>query len=283
MLELTQKIILIYGKPGCGKSYSLSTLPKLFNSGTVKRLVYVVTEKNALDGFIRGIKANKINLNPNEFLYVMARNSAKTNLATEISALKTFVNQTRSETQQTVKTSTGNKSKYTYLLDLMTGFQKLTAIDYVTKDQIELGNIYDLNETDVLIIDGLTPIVYGIWSVIQGDRKINDRSDYQVVQKQLETTLDLIINATYAHIIILGHADEIRNENAELVLRRPWMNAGNKLSDILEGKFTDVIYAHRQGLDYRWSGKMAKTTTVCRNYPEEANLIPDFSKYDFFK
>lgn len=279
---LNRKAIILFGSPGSGKSDCISTILK---NNSKNRIIYLATEYNALAGVRSGLIRNKIDFNPNQFIYSILTGSdkAKQSLDTEIKALTEFAKASVSATMQTDKTSNANKIKYTFLIDVMTKLQSFVGTDILTKDKVNIGNIGDLDYNDILVIDGLTPIIRGIWAILQGDRKANVMNDYQVVQKQLDVVIDLILKSTKSHVIFLAHADHVYNDQNVLLNIQVLLNAGRAIRDTFLGNFTDVIYCYRNPVGkFIWATKKNLVITVARNLPEKDMLDPDFSLYNLF-
>lgn len=283
-MDVKQAIILLYGLGCSGKSFSLATLFKLRDIRPNQRVVFLTTEKNALDGLQRGLKHYNIKLEENQLFYAVIKPSAKKKaFGQEIKALEKFAGSTVTQAQQTNRDDNANKDKYTYFLEVVKGLHKFVGIDYVSGKELELGNIAELAEEDILIIDGLSPIIHGMWQLCQGDRKVNQIGDYQIVQKQINDFTYELVNSVYCTLIVLAHADRIFDDIEKKELIRVALDAGVALSGKYIGKYTDVIYTYRQGTNYYWCGEKMGVETAPRNFPAKDRLTPDFSLYNFFK
>lgn len=282
--KIKQAIILLYGLGAVGKSFSLATLFKLRDIRPNQRVVVLTTEKNAISGLERGLKHYKIDLKPNQLFISVVRPKNKKAFSTELNALKKFANDTVSQTQQTSKDSNANKDKYTYFIDVIQGLHNFKGVDYVTGEEVTLGNISDLKEEDILVIDGLSPIIHGIWCLLQGDRKVNQIGDYQCVQKQINDLTYELVNSIECSLIMLAHADRLMDDIEKTEKIRVALDAGVALSGKYIGKFADVIYANvTNGGKHVWTGKKLNVETAARNFPSADGLEPDFSLYNFFK
>ena len=274
--------ILLHGLSASGKSYSTATLFKLRDARPNQRVVYLCTEANAITGIERGLKAYNIKLEPNQLIYSVVRGKKKKVFGNEIQALSKYVKQSAQEAQKS-DSSNMQKDKYTYFLDVLKGLESFKGIDYVTKEEVDIGNIGDLEEEDILILDGLTPIVHGIWQIVKGSRVVSQISDYQVVQYWLQTfTKDLI--DLDCSLILLAHTDRQYDEVEKVEKLRVSLGAGSALASKYAGSFSDVIYAYCDNQGTRlWAGRKLGTETAARNYPEKDKLVPDFSLYNFFR
>lgn len=281
---IKQAIVLMHGLGATGKSFSLATLFKLSDIRPNQRVILLATENNSLAGIERGIKFYGIKLEKNQFYYSVIRPNTKKAFAAELNALKKFASDSVSKTMTTDKDSNANKDKYTYFIDVVSGLTNIKAIDYVTKEEHVLGNIAELGEEDVLVIDGLSPIVHGIWGLLQGDRLINNLSDYGVVQKQLNDFTYTLVNAIKCSLIMLAHSDRLMDDIEKTEKIRVSLDCGIAMSGKYIGKFSDVIYASLSNAGkFVWTGRKVGVETAARNYPARDGLEPDFSLYNFFK
>ena len=284
MGKIKQAIILLYGLGCCGKSFSLATLFKLRDIRPKQRVIILTTEKNSIDGLARGLKHYDIKLEPKQLYYAVVRPKNKKAFTTELTALKKFASDSVSQTMQTSKDSNANKDKYTYFIEVIQNLHSFKAIDYLTGEEENLGNIGELNEEDILVVDGLSPIIHGIWSLLQGDRKVNQIGDYQVVQKQINDFTYELVNSIECSLIMLAHADRLMDDIEKTEKIRVALDAGVAMSGKYIGKYSDVIYANiTTSGKYVWTGKKLNVETAPRNFPSQDNLVPDFSLYSFFR
>ena len=279
-----QAIILLYGLGCSGKSFALATLFKLKNKRPNQRVIVLATEKNSLAGLERGLNHYNITLEAGQLIYAIIRPTQKKAFSAELSALKKFAKDSVSAAQSTSKDSNANKDKYTYFIDVVGGLVDFEGIDYVTKEIVKLGNISELGEEDILVIDGLSPIIHGIWCLLQGDRKVNQVGDYQVVQKQIKDFTYELVNNIPCSLIMLAHADRVFDDIEKMEKIRVALDAGVALSGKYIGAYSDVIYAYKTNANkFVWAGHKMNVETAARNFPAKDNLEPDFSLYEFFK
>jgi len=281
---IKQAIILLHGLGSTGKSFSLATLFKLRDIRPNQRVILLATENNSFAGIQKGIKFYGLDIKPNQFYYAVIRPNTKKAFSAELNALKKFASDSVSKAMTTDKDSNANKDKYTYFIDVVSGLTNIKAKDYVTGEEVTLGNIADLSEEDVLVIDGLSPIVHGIWGLLQGDRLINQLSDYGVVQKQLNDFTYTLVNAIKCSLVLLAHSDRLMDDIEKVEKIRVSLDCGIAMSGKYIGKFSDVIYANVTNAGkFIWTGRKIGVETAARNFPAQDNLEPDFSLYCFFK
>jgi hypothetical protein len=282
ILMAKQAKILLYGLAGAGKSYSTATLLKLQNLRPHQRVIYLCTERNALDGLRRGLQAHKIELEVGQLIYCVARPKKKKAFGNEVSALAKYVKQSAADSQKSDSSNMG-KDKYTFFLDILKGLENFTGIDYLTNEEVHIGNVGELEEDDILIIDGLSPITHAIWQITKGDRVGGQIGDYQVVQYWIKQfTQDLI--ELDCSVIMLAHADRIYDDIEKVEKIRISLEAGVALAGKYAGGWSDVIYCYAKPDGTRvWTGRKMGVETVARNFPESDSLVPDFSVYNFFR
>jgi len=290
--ESSQNAIILYGAPAAGKSHSLATIFKLLPKNPKLRVFLLATDKNSIDGLVKGLKFHKIKLEPGQlFVNIITSTGKKKAFENELGALTKFQNQSFKDAAQ-MPDDAANKKNYTYYIDVLNGVKTYKGKDAVTGELKDFGNLSDLLPTDILIIDGLTPIIHGIWELMQGDRIISQIGDYQMVQKRLNTFAQSLTTSLSCHLILLGHADRTFNDLDKTERICLALDAGIALAGKWGGKFTDMIYCYtkegldpvtkKRGLVYKWSGLKPNVETIARNFPAQDDLEPDFSLYNFF-
>ena len=274
--------VLLYGLPASGKSSSIATLFKLKNKFPTQRVILLCTERNSLAGVEFGLKHHKIALKEGDFIYNIVRPKGKKAFLTELNALTAFTKQTQADAQKGDGTNQ-NKDKYTYFNDIINGLTSFTGIDYVTGEEVKLGNVGELHETDILVIDGLSTISYGIWNIVKGDRVISQLQDYGTIQHWLNKFTQGIVNLDCS-VILLAHADRVTDEVEKVEKIRVSLEAGNALAAKYIGNFSDCVYCYSDTSGKRlWAGRKVNVETAARSFPEQDKLEPDFSLYNFFK
>lgn len=273
--------VLLYGLACVGKSTSIATLFKLRDKRPGQRVIYLCTERNAMSGIEFGLKHYKIDLKPNEFIYSVIKTKSKKAFGKELNALNTYVKQSATDAQKTDATNM-NKDKYTFFTDVIAGLNSFSGIDYVTGEEVKLGDVGELTERDILVIDGLSPITHAIWAIVKGDRVGTQQNDYQTVQYWIKTITNNLINIDCS-VIMLAHADRIYDDIEKIEKLRVSLEAGVALAGKYVGGWADCIYAYATAQGKRvWTGKKLGVETAARNFPAADNLEPDFSLYGFF-
>ena len=273
--------VLVYGLAGAGKSTAMATLFKLRDKRPGQRVVYLCTERNALSGIEWGIKHYKIDLKPGDFTYAVIRPKSKKAFGRELNALNTYVKQSASDAQKADATNMG-KDKYTFFNDVIGGLASFTGIDFVTGEEVKIGNVGELEEKDILVVDGLSPITHGIWGVVKGDRVVSQLQDYGTVQYWIKQFTQNLIELD-ASVIMLAHADRIYDDIEKIEKIRVSLEAGTALAGKYNGAWADIVYAYADPTGKRyWAGRKMGVETVARSFPEADKLEPDFSLYDFF-
>lgn len=277
-----QAKIVLYGLGAVGKSASLATLFKLQEIRPHQRVVYLCTERNAISGIEWGLKHHKIELKENQLIVATIRNKKKKAFSDQKRALESFAKQSNKESKESEQ-GNAHKDKYTDFANTINGFMSFKGVDYVSKEEVDLGNVGDLEYEDILVVDGLTPIMLSLWGAIKGDRIGGQQGDYLLVQNELLKFTKNLIDIDCS-VILLAHADKKMDDVEKKELIRLSLDAGTALSSKYAGWWGDVIYMYKDTLGkHWWTGKKAGVEVAVRNFPEKDKLVPDFSLYEFFK
>jgi hypothetical protein len=156
-----------------------------------------------------------------------------------------------------------------------------SGTDYVTKETVRIGNVGELSESDILVIDGLSPISHEIWQATVGDKIQISMSDYMAPQYTMyKVFADL--GSLECSVILLAHEKDLTDDKGTVLQTVIDTGVGNSNYAKLTGCFTDIIHAYKFGALYKWEGEKMKVACISRVLPKESNLEPNFSLYNFF-
>jgi hypothetical protein len=275
----TDKVI-VFGCGGSGKT--VSTVTALIDAPANRRLIYLMTERNSLAGIKKGLDLYKITPNAGQLLYVFPKQKAKafSNLGRAITA---FTKQTKTDALKgTGATSTQGKEHYTYLTSIIQSLENFKGIDWVTNEEVTIGNVGQLTENDILVIDGLSPIANEVWKSTVGDKIAIGQNDYMPAQ-QLMLNIMYELSVLDCSVILLAHEKPLTDANGLFLKTVVNTGVGNSNYEQIMGCFTDCIHSVQIGVQYKWEGNKNGVACVARSIPKEANLEPNFSKYNFFQ
>lgn len=271
--------VILYGPGGVGKSFAVAS--SLIDAPN-RRLVYLMTEKNAAGGLERGLKHYGIKVEEGQIIYVYPKDKkpAYSNL---LRALGTYQNETKVDALKGKATTTENKSEYTFLTDIIKLMNSFTGVDYLTGNPVKIGNIGVLDKDDILVIDGLSPIGHSLWKTMCGDKLAIGQNDYLPVQTVMYEILAGLSNID-CPVILLAHEKVHTDDKGTHIATTVNTCVGNANYQTLMGLFTDVIHATKEGSNrYKWELNIPKIHTISRRIPDnEKNLEPNFHKYNFF-
>lgn len=275
--RLSDKVI-IFGTGGVGKSAALATL--FIDCPDDRRVIVVATEKNALRGLERGLALYNITLEEGQLIYVLPKKKEKA-FANLKRSVDSYTKQTKTVALQGSKDTTMNKEKYTFLQSILGTLEDFSGTDYITGKSTKIGNVGDLDSSDILVIDGFSPISHEVWNTIVGDKIAISMNDYMPVQHVIYSLASNLASID-CQVIVLAHEKEITDDKGVVLQRVVDFGCGNAISHKLLGCFTDVIYAYTFGTKYLWAGAKDKVLNVSRVLPKEDRLEPNFSLYRFF-
>ena len=200
MMALSRTIL--YGSGAAGKTVATVTALKHPN---VKRLIYLQTERNSAPAIEEGLKIHKITPEPGQIItcFPVPKERAFSNLKRSLSD---FQQESKSSALAGGFKSNQNKDKYGFLMNILSNFESFTGIDYVTKEEVKLGNVGQLNgSSDVLNIDGLSVLTEEVWKSFVGDKIMISMDDYKPVQKWLADFMEELSKCVNAHVVMLAH------------------------------------------------------------------------------
>lgn len=278
--------VLLFGAGGCGKTVATATALK---HPKIKRLIYLQTDRNSAPGVTEGLKIHNIKPEAGQIIscFPKPKEAAFSNLHR---ALKNFQTESKQAALKGNASSTQNKEKYGFFMNVIDNLMSFEGEDYVTKEQVKLGNVGQLGgESDVFIIDGLSVLSQELWSYIHGDKIMTSMNDYGPVQQLLANFLKELTLNVNAHVILLAHEKEKHEtttvdgkESSRFVRYEFNTLCGHSNYETLSGNFTDIIRATKMGIKFIWETNKPTTHAIARNLPAQAMLEPDFSKYNFF-
>lgn len=277
-VSMTHKVIL-YGAGGTGKT--ASTVSALIDAPKERRLVYLMTERNSLGGIAFGLSKFGITPKAGQIVYVFPQEKKKAFVDLERS-INAFASSSKKAALTGNTTTTEGKENYTYLTKILKALGNFKGTDYVTGEEVLIGNVGDLLPSDVLIVDGLSPIGAELWNTLVGDKILVSQSDYLPVQRALYSVLAQLTKLD-CHVILLAHERETFNDSGSLEQVKVNLWCGNSNYETVMGLFTDVVYCYKLGAAYKWAGSKNKVYTVARTIPQKDNLEPSFITHGFFK
>lgn len=239
-----------------------------------------MTERNAVSGLERGLKHYNIDVKAGQLIYVFPKKKSKAFVDLD-RAITAFGKQSKAAALQGNKDTTQGKEFYTFFSSIISSLKDFSGTDYVTKEVVKIGNVGELEESDILVIDGLSPITHEIWQATVGDKIQISMSDYMAPQYTLyKVFADL--GSLECSVILLAHEKDMTDDKGTILSTLIDTGVGHANYAKLMGCFTDVIHAYKFGSLYKWEGEKAKVGCISRVIPKETNLEPNFSLYNFF-
>lgn len=271
--------VLIFGENSVGKSASAATA--LLDAPDDRRLIYLMTERNAAGGLEWGLKHHEVEVKEGQVIYVFPKEKKKA--FSDINrALGSFMQQTKVDALKGDGKTTQGKENYTFLINIIKALENFKGIDYLTGEEVSIGNVGNLNENDILFVDGLSPIGKEVWNSTVGDKIAISQNDYMPAQNLMYGILSELSKLA-CHVVLYAHERAKTDDGGNLIRTEVQTWVGNSNYSTLMGLFTDVIHAKRDGLQYRWEVNAPKLHASSRRIESsEKNIEPNFAKYNFF-
>lgn len=275
----TSHKVILYGAGGTGKTSS--TISTLVDAPDNRRLIYLMTERNSMGGIAYGLSKFGITPKAGQIYYVFPQEKKKAFVDIERS-IAAFATSSKKAALTGNTATTEGKENYTYLSKILKSLSNFKGVDYVTGEEVLLGNVGELLPTDILIVDGLSPLGAELWNTLVGDKILVSQTDYLPVQRALYGVLAQLAKLD-CHVILLAHERETLNDSGGIDMVKVNLWCGNSNYETVMGLFTDVIYCYKNGPAYKWAGSKNKVYTVARTIPQKDNLEPNFLTHGFFK
>jgi len=281
--------VLLFGKNSVGKSFCIASLfkpAKENDSDYIKellanrRVIYVMTERNAVSGLKRGLEYYNITIEEGQLLYVFPKRKEKTfsNMRRAVSA---FQKESKTVALSGKKDVTAGKENYSYFDEIFKCMEDFKGIDYATGKEVSLGNIGDLDISDILVVDGLSPIYTEVWKVTQGDKIAISQNDFMPAQYLMNDIMQNL-GSIEANVILMAHSRDLTDKEGNLIETVVNTGVGQSTYSTLMGCFTEIVHCYRFGTSYKWECEKPKVACTSRKLPKETGLTPDFSLYNLF-
>lgn len=273
--------VMLYGGAGKGKSSAVATV--FIDAPVERRVIYLMLEANAAHGIDFGLVHHKIDLKEGQLLYASPGETVTSGFANLSRALKSFSTKPQ-QVRHSPSDTTVNKEKYGFLQKVLDGLNSFNGTDYITGEQVIIGDVGKLKKTDILVIDGLSPLASEVWKSLYGDVLLYSGFDYGAPQQLLYNILSALTNLACGVILLAHEKDYTEGEGLAQNLKYVGadIKVGNANFESIMGLFTDVFRAKKVGATFKWEGHNPKAYLINRKLPKEASLDPDFSKYGFF-
>ena len=275
--RISDKVIL-FGDNSTGKSFCIATLLK--DCPEDRRIIYLMTERNAVSGLQRGLEHYNVTVEPGQLIYAFPKRKDKAFVNLQ-RATKAFQKETKVSGLKGKPDTTQGKEHYSYFSAIFDKLEAFTGIDYVTGETVNVGNVGDLDLSDILITDGLSPIFTEVWKLTQGDKIAISQTDYMPAQLVMNDIFQNL-GSIECPVILMAHEKQIHDEKGNVINTIVNTGTGVAMYSTYMGCFTEIIHCYRFGTKYLWECERDKVACNSRSMPKETNLIPDFRLYNLF-
>ena len=294
--------VLLYGKPGTGKSAAIASLltSKQLEQTPKLKVRFLMAETNCLYGLEYGIEQlYKLKLNPGQLSYCLVNHKAtpRSNMRTIADNFKDNFQSLSASDAMKVKVDAGDRSVHEEYYKILLATAKFKGIDWVTKEPVIEGDVLNFDSDTIFVVDSLTTIVNCLVKVVAGARQIAGMDEYKDVQRLLKQNILLPFTEimSEASLILLGHdhlgkdPDVIQPSQREVLkgeadfIMKTFPDVHGQAMNTIGKYFTETIYAWRDRRGkYLWAGKKEGVETSVRKLPQKEELEPNFSLYPIF-
>lgn len=251
------------GTPGSGKTTAISTL---IDAGLD---VFALFTEPGMESCLRVWKdANRPV--PENFHYAYAGSTAgvgKNSFASLSATAKLIATSDFEKLAKSQDTARRDRNRYLAITDALGAF--------VDQRGVSFGDLANLPNTAVIVIDGLTELTSAITHATVGNKPALSQPDWMVMQNVILEFIRFLTHGTNAHVVVLAHT-EVTEDPLTGARRVFAMTPGKKLAATLPALFSDVIHSVRSGKEFYWETADPTVLTKARNVPISAKLQPSF-------
>lgn len=257
--------VLLLGEPGNGKTRALATLAAHEH---VEKFFYLYTDpggdESLIDGFIDlGIPISKLHMK-----YVAPAAEGFDVLR----ALATKINGLDYESIAKIKSGidkSGHRQLYD-LLDSLSGFE-------CERTGENFGSADSWPDTYAIALDSLTGLNNIARDATVGAKPTLHQGEWGVAMGMEEKFIRKFVAGIKGPRVMTGHLDMTKDETTGRMTLMVSL-LGNKLAPQVPHLFSDIVYAGRDGKDFKWSTADTRMALKSRNLPVDDKLEPDFGQ-----
>jgi hypothetical protein len=241
---------IIIGPPGTGKTYALRTLEALQDH--VQSLA-IFTDPNYSSGLFPSM----------EYTYIRPTVGS-------IDDLKFVADKTHTLPMDTLQKIDIGRAKYTSFMDVLN-----QLADYHPMSGKPFGNFAKWGTDKCLIMDNLTGLSRMARGWTAGGKPNPTQPEWGSMMYLLEQLLTLLATGTWAHVILIAHIEQERDEISG-AMKNMMATLGRKLAPKIPTDFNDVILARKEGDKFFWDTMNTNTDIKSMHLPFKDNLPPTF-------
>lgn len=242
---------ILLGPPGTGKTFALRTLEQV--KGLKARAIF--TDPNYSSGLYPGM----------EYTYVQPTVS-------NWKSLIEVANKTHTMTPDSLQKLDIERAKYTAFLTVLNMLN-----DYTSMQGNHHGNISTWGTDTVLILDNLTGLSRMVRGWTVGGKPNPTQPEWGSMMYLLEQLLTMIATTTWAHVILIAHIEQERDEVTG-TMKNMMSTLGRKLAPKVPTDYNDVILARKEGASFFWDTANTATDLKSMHLPFASNLQPNFTQ-----
>lgn len=248
--------VLLMGPTGCGKTYSLRTLPErgvetfvLFTEPGMEVVEDVKCEQGLHYHYV----------SPAAVDFAAMAESAK------------LINKLSYEALS--KLPAIHKDKYGQFIEVINTLGNFKC-DRCGK---VFGDVSTWGPERAIVIDSLSGLNIMSMDLVVGSKPARSQPDWGIAQQNLERLINKLCTDTKCWFILTAHIeremDEVSGKTSLTV-----STLGRKLAPVIPRYFSDVILAIRDGTKYSWSTAALNVDLKSRNLPIRDGIDPSFSQ-----
>lgn len=255
--------VLLLGEPGNGKTFSLPTLLK---HKTVKKLMYLYTDPGGDEALYDGLKHYEVPVSNFHLKYVPPASEGWDVLRSLTTKIMGF------DYEALAKIKSGiDKQDHRQMFELLDSLSNFTC----DRTGENFGAADEWPEEFAFAFDGLTGLNNIARDATVGAKPTLHQGEWGVAMSMEEKFLRKLVSGIKGPRAILGHLDLIKDDVSGRMLLQVSM-LGNKLAPNIPHLFSDVVYASRDGKEFRWSTSDTRMALKSRNLPVHDKIDPDF-------
>ena len=254
---------LLLGKPGSGKTYSLTTY---IAAGL--ELFVLITDPRGEESLLDSMAKRNLPMDKLHYHYVAPASPSWDTMKDMAKKISLMGYKDLSELKTGIK-----KEDFQQFMELLEVLSNFTC----QRDGKSYGAVDEWGQDRALVIDSLSGVSTMALRMMIGAKPTAHQGEWGVAMSAELQLLQKLCGDVKCFLTVTGHVETEMDET----IGRPQLMVsalGRKNAPKLPKDFSDVVYAYREGTDYFWSTITSNIDLKTRTLPLRDKINPDFGQ-----